>query len=77
MRGEKLCLTPTYLLKRCLAMEDHTLKRRLERTGCSSLSMPSLGEIYYVEDGHHRVSVAKALGWFEIEAEVYVWGETE
>lgn len=32
-----------------------------------------IGEIYYVEDGHHRVSVAKALGLLEIEAEVHVW----
>lgn len=29
-----------------------------------------VGEAYFVLDGHHRVSVARALGWNEIEAEV-------
>ena len=29
-----------------------------------------VGEIHFVRDGHHRVSVARALGWKEIEAEV-------
>ena len=29
-----------------------------------------IGEIYFVRDGHHRVSVARALGWKEIEARV-------
>lgn len=28
---------------------------------------------YYVRDGHHRISVAKAMGQREIEAEVTVW----
>jgi len=32
-----------------------------------------LGEIYFVQDGHHRISVAQALGQFEINAEVRVW----
>ena len=30
-------------------------------------------DIYYVRDGHHRVSVARALGQRAIEAEVTVW----
>jgi hypothetical protein len=29
------------------------------------------GEIFYVRDGHHRVSVARALGQISIEAVVY------
>ena len=32
-----------------------------------------VGDIYYVRDGHHRVSVARALGQEAIEAEVTVW----
>jgi hypothetical protein len=28
---------------------------------------------YFVIDGHHRISVARALGQREIEAEVIVW----
>ena len=34
------------------------------------------GDLYYVRDGHHRVSVARALGQQEIEAEVWVWETT-
>jgi hypothetical protein len=32
-----------------------------------------IGESYYIEDGHHRVSVALARGEDEIEAEVTEW----
>jgi hypothetical protein len=29
-----------------------------------------VGEMYFVEDGHHRISVARALGWDVIDARV-------
>ena len=32
-----------------------------------------VGEIFFVQDGHHRVSVARAMGQEYIEAEVKVW----
>jgi hypothetical protein len=32
-----------------------------------------VGDIYFVRDGHHRISVASALGQTEIDAEVTVW----
>ena len=32
-----------------------------------------VGDEYFVRDGHHRISVARALGVKEIEAEVTVW----
>lgn len=32
-----------------------------------------LGEIYFVRDGHHRISVAKAFGQKDIDAEVTKW----
>ena len=32
-----------------------------------------VGDKYFVLDGHHRISVAKALGQESIEAEVTVW----
>lgn len=32
-----------------------------------------VGDDYFVEDGHHRVSVARALGQDYLEAEVTVW----
>lgn len=37
------------------------------------VSLVQVGDIYFVEDGHHRISVAKALGLEEIEATVTVW----
>jgi hypothetical protein len=32
-----------------------------------------VGEIYFVRDGHHRISVARALGQLDIEARVTMW----
>jgi hypothetical protein len=32
-----------------------------------------VGDSYFVRDGHHRISVAAALGQTEIDAEVTVW----
>ena len=32
-----------------------------------------IGDIYFVRDGHHRLSVAYMLGQEEIEAEVTIW----
>ncbi len=32
-----------------------------------------VGEIYFVRDGHHRISVAKAFGQKDIDAEVTKW----
>jgi hypothetical protein len=35
-----------------------------------SIQLVKVGNIYYVRDGHHRISVARALGQRFIEAEV-------
>jgi hypothetical protein len=32
-----------------------------------------VGDVYFVRDGHHRISVARALGQLDIDAEVMVW----
>ena len=32
-----------------------------------------VGHVYFVRDGHHRISVARALGQLDIEAEVTIW----
>jgi hypothetical protein len=32
-----------------------------------------VGDVYFVKDGHHRISVARALGQLDIEARVTVW----
>jgi hypothetical protein len=37
------------------------------------VELVQVGEIYFVRDGHHRISVAKAFGQTEINAEVRVW----
>ena len=44
----------------------------LEREGWPPILVHKVGEKYYVEDGHHRVSVAQALGMTFIPAKV--WG---
>ena len=35
-----------------------------------------VGDIFFVRDGHHRISVARALGQTEIDARVTVWEVT-
>jgi hypothetical protein len=37
------------------------------------VALIQVGEIYFVKDGHHRISVARALGQLDIEAKVNVW----
>ncbi len=32
-----------------------------------------IGDVYFVRDGHHRISVAQAMGQEQIEATVTVW----
>jgi hypothetical protein len=41
--------------------------------GCKPVQLIQVGAEYYVRDGHHRVSVTRALGQDTIEAEVTVW----
>jgi ParB-like nuclease domain len=43
----------------------------LERDGCGPILVHKVGGLYYVEDGHHRVSVAQALGIAFIQAKVW------
>ena len=37
------------------------------------VSLVQVGACYFVQDGHHRISVARALGESAIDAEVIVW----
>jgi hypothetical protein len=32
-----------------------------------------VGDIYFVRDGHHRISVARAMGQQDIDAKVTIW----
>jgi hypothetical protein len=43
----------------------------LERDGWSPILVHKVGGRYYVEDGHHRVSIAQALGLTFIPAKVW------
>ena len=38
-----------------------------------AVELIQMGDLYFVRDGHHRISVAKAMGQESIEAEVTVW----
>lgn len=43
---------------------------------CTSLPpvvLVQVGGVYFVRDGHHRISVARAFGQKEVDAEVTVW----
>lgn len=46
---------------------------RLRGEPLPAISVVQVGEVYYVRDGHHRVSVARMLGEEYIEAHVQVW----
>jgi hypothetical protein len=43
----------------------------LARDGWSPILVHKVGDHYYVEDGHHRVSIAQALGMAFIQAKVW------
>jgi hypothetical protein len=46
---------------------------RSQFTPLPPVSLVQVGDLYFVEDGHHRISVARALGESVIDAEVTVW----
>ncbi len=48
-------------------------KARQYGLGLAPVELIQVGDIYFVRDGHHRISVAYALGEQAIEAEVTVW----
>ncbi|MBN1658573.1 MAG: hypothetical protein JXA93_09245 [Anaerolineae bacterium] len=37
------------------------------------VALIQVGDLYFVRDGHHRISVARALGQKAVEANVLVW----
>ncbi len=46
-------------------------------TNMPAIDLIKVGDRYFVRDGHHRVSVAKARGQLEMEANVVVWHADE
>jgi hypothetical protein len=47
-------------------------KARLSGRGLPPVELVQVGDAYYVRDGHHRISVARALGEEAIDAQVTV-----
>jgi hypothetical protein len=61
-------------------LQKHTRDRWLSIAAAREMgtSMPpvdlvQVGDTYFVRDGHHRISVGRALGQKHIEAEITVW----
>ena len=64
-------------------LQDHTEGRwlgvaaaRQRGKALPPVELIQVGDVYFVRDGHHRISVARALGQQDIEAEVMVWQVT-
>jgi hypothetical protein len=61
-------------------LQDHCMSRwlRVAKARDQDKVLPpvvlvQIGDVHFVRDGHHRISVARALGQLDIEAEVTVW----
>lgn len=61
-------------------LKSHTQERwlgiavaRQQGKALPPVSLVQVGDLYFVRDGHHRISVARALGQQDIEARVTVW----
>jgi hypothetical protein len=46
---------------------------RLRGAVLPPMELIQIGDVYFVRDGHHRISVARAFGQEHIDAEVTVW----
>lgn len=51
----------------------HLAVARLNGESLPPVELIEVSGVYFVRDGHHRISVAKALGQQTIDAEVTVW----
>lgn len=61
-------------------LQSHTSSRwlsiavaRLNGIGMPAVELIQVGDLYAVRDGHHRISVARALGEEYIDAQVTTW----
>jgi hypothetical protein len=46
---------------------------RMQGAGLPAVELIQVGDFFFVRDGHHRISVARALGEEAIDAEINVW----
>lgn len=51
----------------------HVYSAMSQELGLPLVTLIEIGGMYFVRDGHHRISVARALGKLDIDAEVTVW----
>ena len=65
-------------------LQDHTKQRWVRLAAAReagecfpAIELIQVGDVYYVQDGHHRVSIARALGEKDIDAIVTVWQVAE
>jgi hypothetical protein len=56
---------------------ESVAKIRQQGRNLPPVHLIKVGQIYFVEDGHHRISVAKKWGEESIEAEITVWQVAE
>jgi hypothetical protein len=61
-------------------LQSHTRERwlgiaaaRQRGRNLPPVALIQVGDLYFVRDGHHRISVARALGYATVEATVQVW----
>jgi hypothetical protein len=61
-------------------LQSHTRERwlgiaaaRQRGRNLPPVALIRVGDLYFVRDGHHRISVARALGYGTVEATVQVW----
>jgi hypothetical protein len=61
-------------------LQEHTRGRWIGIAAAREMGTPlppvelvQVGDVYFVRDGHHRISVARTVGQRDIEAEVTVW----
>jgi hypothetical protein len=64
-------------------LQDHSKGRwlgiaaaRQQGKALPPVELVQVGDVYFVQDGHHRISVAQALGQRDIDAKVMVWQVT-
>lgn len=61
------------LKSHCESRWQHIAAARQQGRNLPPVALVQVGSTYFVEDGHHRISVAKAYREQVIEAEVIVW----
>jgi hypothetical protein len=61
-------------------LQSHTRERwlgiaaaRQRGRNLPPVALIQVGDLYFVRDGHHRISVARALGYATVEATVEMW----